>query len=263
MLKTFIYREDKDVWLEGSTLLYHDLCAILDEDNKILYLWNGPKSTQKKLEKGYETVENLTANYPDASLQLTILTEDVPPEIQQHIDKMLAAIKKVDEEKKIKFSRIPSIKAYFVVLITVLGFSIVTLFILMSSGAWTSTGDGNVEIDPVLYDNWLIVARVFVVLTIISLSVGIFLGILERDSQAFIFALIGVIICIGILVLFNQGVYLFLFQEDSNDTYVIALTDLNLFTFKVFFAMLIYLLPNGYKLFTFFRDYRDYVFKKI
>ncbi len=261
MLKTFIYREDKDVWLEGSTLLYHDLCAILDEDKKILYVWNGPKSTKKKLEIGDESLENLTANYPDASLQLFFLTEDVPPEIQKHIDKMLEPIKKIDEEKKIKFSRIPSIKAYFVTLITVLGFSIVTLLILMSSSEWSSVGDGNVKISSERYDTWLMAAKVFVILTLISFLVGIFIGILERDVQAFAFALVGIIVCIGILILFNQGMYLFLFQDGSNDTtYVIALTDLNFFTFEVFLAMLVFLLPNCYKLVKFLRDYRDYLF---
>lgn len=50
MLRTYIYNEDKKVWLEEETLLLHDLCAILDEDDKILYIWNGPKSSPERFE---------------------------------------------------------------------------------------------------------------------------------------------------------------------------------------------------------------------
>ena len=70
MLRTYIYNEDKKVWLEEETLLMHDLCAILDEDDKILYIWNGPKSSPERFEKGYKTIESLLSNYPNMDLKL-------------------------------------------------------------------------------------------------------------------------------------------------------------------------------------------------
>ena len=49
MLRTFIFDETKSHWIEEEQrLLSQDICAILDEENVILYLWNGPKSKKKK-----------------------------------------------------------------------------------------------------------------------------------------------------------------------------------------------------------------------
>ena len=60
MLKTYIFNEPNKRWVEENTsLLYHDLCAILDEERKIIYLWNGPKSSKERLNKGYKLLENL------------------------------------------------------------------------------------------------------------------------------------------------------------------------------------------------------------
>ena len=70
MLRAYIYNEENKVWLEEESLLKHDLCAILDDDEKILYIWNGPKSSSELLEKGYKSIENLLSNHPNVEIQL-------------------------------------------------------------------------------------------------------------------------------------------------------------------------------------------------
>ena len=58
MLKTYIFDEANKKWIEEpSSLLYHDLCALLDEDRNIIYVWNGQKSSQERLKVGCELLK--------------------------------------------------------------------------------------------------------------------------------------------------------------------------------------------------------------
>jgi len=69
------------------------------------------------------------------------------------------------------------------------------------------------------------------------------------------------IICIGIVLYLNQGVYLFLFQKRSDSSfYIIAQADINWFFITILIAELIYLVPNFYKFIIFIIKYREYFF---
>ena len=97
MLIAYIFDEANKKWIEeDKSLLYHDLCAILDEERNIIYLWNGPKSSQERLKKGYGLLENLMSKYPTIDFQLSILKKEVPSYIQDRIDVMLNEIKYKD-----------------------------------------------------------------------------------------------------------------------------------------------------------------------
>ena len=43
MLRTYIFNAQKNIWIEEEEyLLYHDLCAFLDEDNQIRTIGKAP-----------------------------------------------------------------------------------------------------------------------------------------------------------------------------------------------------------------------------
>ena len=53
MLRIYIYNPNSDVWIEEEyELLFHDVCAILDDNTRKIFLWRGPKSSKYSLEKG-------------------------------------------------------------------------------------------------------------------------------------------------------------------------------------------------------------------
>lgn len=263
MLRAYVFQDDKNNWIESEeVLLYHDLCAILDDEEKVIYLWNGPKSTKEKLEKGYESVEQLVSNIPDASIQLTTLTEDIPPAIQKKIDKMLESIKKEEEEDIVKFSRIGSIKLYFIFSIVSIILPFITLLVMLGYVWWPAAEEkGYLNITPDIYDLWIGALKIFIIIMIVLFFLNIIIGCVERDSHAVLIPLMGLIVCIGILTYLNQGIFLFLFHEDStSDLYIISGMDLEVFFLINLVAILVFTLPNMYNLFKFFKMYRDYLF---
>ncbi len=259
MLRTYIYNEDKKVWLEEESLLLHDLCAILDEDEKILYIWNGPKSSPERLEKGYNSIESLLSNYPSMGLKLITLKKKIPPQIKKKIDDMLASIES-DEVDFLQFTRFSSIKIFFMVSLLIIALSVLSLLNLIRHIDLLNWY-GNLVIKPDNYEIWINISKFLIILSLILFIINISIGILENEHQVIVFSAAGIIICIGIILYLNQGIYLFLFQERSNSSfYVIARSDVNLFFITIISAEFIYLIPNTYKLTIFVRRYREYIF---
>ena len=90
---------------------------------------------------------------------------------------------------------------------------------------------------------------------------NIIIGLYEMEAQVIIFSLMGLIICSGILLYLQQGIYLFLFQEGSTSTlYLIKIQDITLFYIIILSAIAIFELPNLLKLISFIRTYRKYIF---
>lgn len=259
MLRTYIYNEDKKVWLEEESLLLHDLCAILDEDDKILYIWNGPKSSPERFEKGYKSIESLLSNYPNMDIKLINLKKKIPPRIKNKIDDMLASITS-KEEDFLQFTRFASIRLFFVsslVIITLSIFSVLNLMRHSDLLKW----HGSIAIKADNYETWINISKFLIILSLVLFIINLGIGILENEHQVIVFSTAGFIVCIGIIIYLNQGIYLFLFDERSSSSfYVIAQTDINWFFITILLAELIYLIPNTYKLISFAIQYREYLF---
>ena len=259
MLRTYVYNEEKKVWLEEETLLLHDICAVLDEDDKILYIWNGPKSSPERLEKGYKSIDTLLSNYPNMDLKLIKLKKKIPPNIKKKIDNMLASIES-EEEDFLQFTRFSTIKIFFVsslAIITLSVFSLLNLMRYIDLLKW----EGNISIKPGDYETWINISQFLIILSLILFMINIGIGILENEHQVIVFSVSGLLVCIGIVIYLNQGIYIFLFHERSSSSiYVIARTDVNWFFIIILLAELIYLVPNIYKLITFTKKYREYIF---
>lgn len=259
MLRTYIYNEDKKMWLEEESLLLHDLCAILDEDEKILYIWNGPKSSPERLEKGYNSIESLLSNYPNMDLKLIKLEKKIPPKLKVKIDDMLASMK-IDEDNFLQFTRFSSIKIFFISSLLIITLSVLSLLNLMRHSDLLNWS-GNIALKAENYETWINISKFLIFLSLCLFIINTGIGILESEHQVIIFSTAGIIICIGIILYLNQGIYLFLFQERSSSSfYVIARSDVNWFFITILSAEFIYLIPNIYKLTIFVRHYREYIF---
>jgi hypothetical protein len=259
MLRTYIYNEDKKVWLEEESLLLHDLCAILDEDDNFLYIWNGPKSPPERLEKGYNLIEILLKNHPDLNLKVIKLEKEIPTKIKKKIDDMLTSIKS-DEEDFLQFTRFSTIRIFFLSSLVIIALSVLSLLNLMRHSDllnWT----GNVAIRAENYETWINITKYLVIFSLCLFILNIGIGVLENEHQVIVFSAAGIIICIGIIFYLNQGIYLFLFQERSSSSfYIIARSDINWFFITILAAEFIYLIPITYKLTIFVRHYHEYLF---
>ncbi len=261
MMKTYIFNEPNKRWLEENTsLLYHDLCAILDEERKTIYLWNGPKSSNEKFNRGYEQLENLMSNYPHIHFQLSILKKEIPDFIQNKLDLMLKEINQEDEREHQKFTRFITIRLYLIFLLVSLILPIISALNLSFSLFWTNISN-NFEVSADLYRNWLYISYILIVISLISFVIITAIGIFENEHQAIVFSLLGVIICSGIAFYLQQGIFLFLFQEGSTASiYYIKQSDIFIFLIVVITGIMIFELPNVKKLSSFIKAYRKYIF---
>jgi len=261
MLKTYIFDGPNKKWIEEqSSLLYHDLCALLDEERKIIYIWNGPKSSQERLKKGHELLKNLISNYRNINFQISILNGKVPDYVQIRLDKMLSEIKLESKKEFHKFSRFITLRLYFIFLLPALIFPLISFLNLSTSLTWRKTGY-NYEVSSGLYDNWISISLLFIILTIISFGIILTIGIIEIENKIIIYSIIGLVISSGIAIYLQQGIYLFLFQgEWTASIYYIKQSDILLFLVVIVFGIAIYEIPNFVELINFIKVYRKFIF---
>ena len=261
MLKTYIFDDANKKWIEeDKSLLYHDLCAILDEERNIIYLWNGPKSSQDKLKKGYALLETLMSYYPTISFKLSILKKKGPSDIQNKIDVMLNKIKQEEKKDYYKFSRFTTLRLYFIFLLGSIILPILSYLNLASSLMWTKL-DANFEIGAEAYNNWLLISSILIIISLIFFSIMIILGIIEIEYQAIIFSLLGVLVCIGLVIYLQQVIFLFLFQGGSSSSiYYFRQNDIVEFLIVVILGIIVFEIPNMLKLISVMRNYRKFIF---
>ena len=259
MLRTFIYQ--KDHWVEEDQhLLLHDCVAFLDEEERVVYLWNGPKSTQKRLEMGYDSVTNLMMGLPDDSIQLTVLLDEIPEKIQKKIDVMFESVRKEEEAQKQIFSSLTSIRLFVVFSIITLVLPVFSLLNLQSL-FYFPISSGVIAINATNFNTILLITWILTTITIIFLILNAIIAIYEQDASPAVLSIMGVIACSGILLYLNQGIYLFKFQPGwTQTTYLILQLDLVVFFALNSFAVLIFWVPNLLKLLSFIKTYRKYVF---
>lgn len=261
MLRAFIYNELNNNFVEAEeNLLFHDLCAILDEEEKVVYLWNGPRSNSERLKRGIKAMRELTLDFPEAHLQLKVLDKDIPRQIQKKLGVMLTAIKEKEEIERLKFSRFTTVRVFFVLLIIAVVLPIIATFNLILPYFWAFSS-GNLIVSAEMYENWIFFYRILIFISSIAFMFNLGIGIFEQDNQVIIFSIMGLITCVGITIYLGQGIFLFLFQEGSTSTlYFLSIVDVLFFTILNMGAILIFEIPNAYKLKKFYINYREFIF---
>jgi len=260
MLRTFTFDDSKSVWIEEEhTLLLHDICAVLDEEKEIIYLWTGPKSSKQKFRDSYKQVKELLSNFPDLSIQFFLAEDNFPDEIQKNLDSLLGNID-LGKKKNLKLSRVILIRLYSISIIVTVFFPILLILNLFSSLLWPIS-DGYHWVSSTLYNTWINNSKIYVIITLVFLSINALIGIIETENQIILFSINGLIISIGFLFYFNQGIFLFLFQEGSTLTdYLISPRDIIIFLLLNLVATLTFEIPNIYKLISFFKTYKKFIF---
>jgi hypothetical protein len=260
MLRTFIFDESKSHWIEEEQhILSQDICAILDEENKIIYLWNGPKSKKAKFRKGYKQIKQLISNYPQLNIHLVMARKNFPILIQNKLNSLLESMK-LRKGKNLKFSRFTTIRIYSISIIITVILPIISFLNLSTSLLWPRLLE-NYRINNVDYANWINMSKIITIITLIFFCINILIGIIEYENQVIIFSVISIIISIGLIMYLNQGIFLFLFQEGSTSTtYFILPKDIFVFMLLNLIALLIFEIPNIYKLISFFKTYRKFIF---
>ncbi|MFX0022374.1 MAG: hypothetical protein ACFE9S_08600 [Candidatus Hermodarchaeota archaeon] len=260
MLRTFIFDESKSHWIEEEQrILSQDICAILDEENVILYLWNGPKSKKKKFRQAYKKLKLLVGNYPDLNIQLVMSKKNFPIQIQNKFNSFLDS-KDSGKRMKLKFSRFTTIRIYSISIIITVILPILSFLNLGTSLFWPRIL-GNFEVSNISYESWINISKIITLVTLIFFTINILIGIIEYENQVIIFSINSIIISMGMVIYLNQGVFLFLFQEGSTSTtYFILPRDIFIFLMLNLTALLIFEIPNIYKMISFFKTYRKFIF---
>ncbi|MFX1568068.1 MAG: hypothetical protein ACFFCV_06850 [Promethearchaeota archaeon] len=259
MLRTFIFDESKSHWIEEDGVLSHDVCAILDEERELLYLWSGPKSKKSKFRKGYNQVKELISNFPQLNIQFVMAKKNFPIEIQNKISALLETAK-LDIDNELQFSRFVSIRIFSISIIGSVLFPILSFLNISTSLFWTVVNE-NYQVNSSIYEIWINNSILFYTITIVFFSIDLIIGLVESENQVILFSLIGIIILVGLIAFLNQGIFLFLFQAGSTLTQFLLLQkDIFIFLLLNLGVMLIFEIPNIYKLISFFKTYRKFIF---
>jgi hypothetical protein len=188
------------------------------------------------------------------------LNGKVPDYVQIRLDKMLSEIKLESKKEFHKFSRFITVRLYFIFLLPALIFPLISFLNLSTSLTWRNTGY-NYEVSSGLYDNWLSISLLFIILTIISFAIILTIGIIETEYKTITYSIIGLVISSGIAIYLQQGIFLFLFQDGSTASiYYIKQSDILLFLVVIVFGIAIYEIPNFAELINFIKVYRKFIF---
>ncbi|MFW9819278.1 MAG: hypothetical protein ACFFE5_06685 [Candidatus Thorarchaeota archaeon] len=260
MLRIFIFDESKSHWIEEEQrLLPQDICAILDEENVILYLWNGPKSKKKKFRQAYKELKLVVDNYPELNIQLIMSKKNFPMQIHNKLNSFLDSMN-TGKNVNLKFSRFTTIRIYSISIIIAVLLPFISFLNLSTSLFW-SRFLGNYEINRTSYTTWINLSKIITSIALIFFIINIIIGIIEYENQVIVFSLNSIIISIGMVIYLNQGIFLFLFQEGSTPTtYFILPRDVFIFLVLNLTALLIFEIPNIYKLLSFFKTYQKFIF---
>ena len=260
MLRTFLFDDSKSKWVEEKhQLLSEDICVLLDDEEEIIYLWRGLKTSKKRFKKGYKQLKELVSNFPDLNLQFMMVTKNFPIQVQEKLDSMLETAKK-ERRGILLFNRFITIRIYFIFLLCAIIFPIVSLLNLSSSLLWTIS-NGNYEVNNNTFRLWIYYSEILTLITLICFIINLVIGIIEFENQVIVFSIVGLLICVGLFIYLNFDIYLFLFQEGSTLTnYLISRKDILYFIIVNLISILIFEIPNTFKLISFLKTYRKFVF---
>lgn len=248
-MKIFIFDENLENWVEEETsLLLHDLAIFLDEKNKIVYLWQGPKSKKKKKEIGFKSLSLIQEKYQN--FKLKILKDNIPPEIHTQLMNLL---KKFGKKEKIILKRTIYLKLYLIfgLIGTILSF--IYYLNLLSSLSWVQT-NGSLQINAQIYDRWILTSQILIIIFLLIFIGNQALSFIINRIIPIIIAVIGVIMSIGFLLYISQGIFLFLFQSGSTTIiYLISKSDLGIFLLINFIGIIILVFPTIYSIFWIFK----------
>ena len=207
MLKIFIYYEEQNKWVEErSHLLYHDFAALIDEENKVVYLWNGPQCTKERSKKGAIALYNVINNYTENNFQIITLKKKIPSNIRSRLNELLEVAKKEEQALNYQYSHFLTIRIHFLLSIITLILPLIAFFILNSSLFWNSIGN-NYIINAEHYNNWISFAYIFILLSFILFIPQLIIAVYEYDKPIIVFSSTSIIICISLLSFLEQGIF--------------------------------------------------------
>ena len=165
-----------------------------------------------------------------------------------------------EKKKALKLSRISSIRIYSISIITTVILSFI-IFLNLSSCLFWAIFDGNYFVSSILYENWISYSKLLIIINLIFLFINGAIGIIERENQIIVFSINGIIISTGLFLFLNQGIFLFLFQDGSTFSYYLIMPkDIIIFLILTLTAILIFEIPNIYKLISFVTIYKKFIF---
>jgi hypothetical protein len=260
MLKTFIYEESKGKWLEEQRSLFlFDVCAILDDEARKIYVWKGPKITKSKFNHGIARLTEQLNQFDRLKIDLVLLSKKVPDRIQGKLNEMLESIKQEEIFERFHFSRFVTIRGFLIVSILIIILTILSCYNITSSFS-KSIINGNYLFSAEQYSNWISFSFSLSIMIAACFAINLIIGIFEAESQVILFSSIGLIINIGISIYLNQGIFLFLFEEGSTaSAYLIKQNDVILFNILILSAIITYLIPNTVKLVYFVKTYKTFI----
>ncbi len=82
----YVLDKSKMDWIESESLFLHDIALLIENTEKRVYMYSGPKSSKKEQEIGIDLAQNIIEKF---SYEFIILGTAVPLKIQAEIDLLL------------------------------------------------------------------------------------------------------------------------------------------------------------------------------
>ncbi|MFX1356246.1 MAG: hypothetical protein ACFFA8_03095 [Promethearchaeota archaeon] len=260
MIRTYIFDDIRNNWIEeNENLLLYDICAFLDEENEKIYLWKGSKTRKDKFQRSYKSISKIVSD-TNKNFQIITLKENLPDFVKKRVESMLENAIREEQFEKYKFSKFTTIRLYFLFLLIAIILPLISIINLSSFLFWDINGD-NFVIAAKNYRSWLNISYILMVITLILFIFCLIIGIYESEDQVIIFSIIGLIVCIGIVIYLQEGIFLFLFQEGfTSSIYLVKKVDLIIFLILNIIGVTILEAPNFLKILFFIKTYRKYLF---
>lgn len=244
---------------EKEHLLPQDICVFLDDEEEIIYLWKGLKTSKKRFKKAYKQIKELLSHFPELNFHLMMVEENFPIQVQENLDSILENAKK-ERSAVFLFSRFITIRLYFIFLLSTIILPVINIINLSTSLLW-NISDGTFEVNNNIFRLWIDYSKILTILTSICFLINLVIGIIENEDQVIIFSITGLIVCVGLFLYLNFDIYIFLFQEGSSLTsFLILKRDILYFILINLISILIFLIPNFYKLISFLKNYHKFLF---
>jgi hypothetical protein len=208
----FIYVFDQDKFLETESLFLHDIALLIDNKQKLIYLWYGKFATDEDF--ATKIAEETVKKYK--SYELIVLGDEIPLKVQAEIDILLGD--NADPEKH-KIAR--TIAMRFSVIFGKLGLLATLIFVInnMLMLGWDSV-DNNFKVDQWTFnDLFEISAIIGIVMCALFLAQFISAAV---TKHLFIIVCAGasLVMALGTLLYIAEGEFIFEFLTGSEYSYI-------------------------------------------
>ncbi|MCP4763975.1 MAG: hypothetical protein GY870_19540 [archaeon] len=238
----FSYVLNNRKWIEAEKIYPHDIALLLDHESKKIYIWNGPRSPDKKKEEGTKYLNILKKKFSEFEyVKLDInLTPEIQNEINLRLDTSFEEVKTAD--------RSPPYTGFMMSCYISLALLGVAFIFILGPWFWLSTQNDELlfMVSEANFNSWTQMTSIVIIILIINFIIQLVFALLSRKIFLIMTASIGVAVELGAFFYISMGIYLFdivIPQNPISGFYYYGIIDIILYTLLHIIGLLAILIP--------------------